>query len=58
MNDIARQLRAQISRLTDPDRLERMAREIERGISPSRRPGQTQQRLQDAEASAEARAEG
>ena len=42
MNDIARQLRAQIPSSTDPDRLERMAREIERGISPSRRPGQAQ----------------
>ena len=41
MNDIARQLRAQIPSSTDPDRLERMAREIERGIlragAPDRR---------------------
>ena len=29
MNDIARQLRAQIPFSTDPDRLERMAREAE-----------------------------
>jgi hypothetical protein len=58
MNDIARQLRAQIPSSTDPDRLERMAREIERGISPSRRPGQAHQGLEDAEGSAEAREEG
>ena len=58
MNDIARQLRAQIPASTDPDRLERMAREIERGISPSRRPGQAHQGLEDAEGSAEAREEG
>ena len=32
MNDIARQLRAQIPSSTDPDRLERMAREIEAGF--------------------------
>jgi hypothetical protein len=56
MNDIARQLRAQIPSSTDPDRLERMAREIERGTSPSRRPGQAQQALEDAAGSAEARA--
>jgi hypothetical protein len=55
MNDIARQLRAQIPSSTDPARLERMAREIERGISPSRRPGQA---LEDAEGSAAAREEG
>ena len=32
MNDIARQLRAQIPASTDPDRLERMAREIEGAV--------------------------
>jgi len=34
MNDIARQLRAQIPWSTDPDRLERMAREAESRVSP------------------------
>jgi hypothetical protein len=33
MNDIARQLRAQIPSSTDPDRLEQMAREAERWTS-------------------------
>ena len=38
MNDIARQLRAQIPSSTDPDRLERMAREIEAGSLPAGAP--------------------
>ena len=58
MNDIARQLRAQIPSSTDPDRLERMAREIEGGISQSRRPGQAHQGLEDAEGSPETREDG
>ena len=36
MNDIARQLRAQIPSSTDPDRLEQMAREAEGRTSPLR----------------------
>jgi hypothetical protein len=42
MNDIARQLRAQIPSSTDPDRLERMAREAE--TSPSSRQPRAQAR--------------
>ena len=49
MNDIARQLRAQIPSSTDPDRLERMAREIEAGVSPRRRSGQAHQGFVDAD---------
>ena len=48
MNDIARQLRAQIPSSTDPDRLERMAREIEGATSASRRRGQAHQGQADA----------
>jgi hypothetical protein len=36
MNDIARQLRAQIPSSTDPDRLERMAQQAERRPRPHR----------------------
>jgi hypothetical protein len=53
MNDIARQLRAQIPASTDPDRLERMAREIESGMLPQRRPGQAHQGLTPANESLE-----
>jgi hypothetical protein len=53
MNDIARQLRAQIPASTDPDRLERMAREIESGMLPHRRPGQAHQGLTHADESLE-----
>ena len=54
MNDIARQLRAQIPSSTDPDRLERMAREIEGGgTSRRRRPGQAHQGLVDADGTPE-----
>jgi hypothetical protein len=56
MNDIARQLRAQIPASTDPDRLERMAREIEGATSESRRRGQVNQGQADADGSAAASA--
>jgi hypothetical protein len=56
MNDIARQLRAQIPASTDPDRLERMAREIEGATSASRRRGQMNQGQADADGSAAASA--
>ena len=58
MNDIARRLRAQIASSTDPDRLERMAREIEGWIAQGRRSGQTRQEQEDAEGSPDAREEG
>jgi hypothetical protein len=48
MNDIARQLRAQIPSSTDPHRLERMAREAERRISPAERPDMSE-RPKDAQ---------
>jgi hypothetical protein len=53
MNDIARQLRAQIPSSTDPDRLEQMAREIEGGNSPGRRRTQARQGEADANGPAE-----
>ena len=56
MNDIARQLRAQIPSSTDPDRLERMAREIESGSPPGRRRGQVHQGQADDDGSAAASA--
>jgi len=56
MNDIARRLRAQIASSTDPDRLERMAREIEGATSASRRRGQMNQGQADADGSAAASA--
>jgi hypothetical protein len=54
MNDIARQLRAQIPASTDPDRLERMAREIEGVTSASGRRGQVNQGQAEADGSAAA----
>jgi hypothetical protein len=56
MNDIARQLRAQIPASTDPERLERMAREIEGATSESRRRGQVNQGQAQAEAEGSAAA--
>jgi hypothetical protein len=56
MNDIARQLRAQIPSSTDPDRLERMAREIEGAASAGRRRGQAHQGQADDDRSAAASA--
>ena len=56
MNDIARQLRAQIPASTDPDRLERMAREIEGATSAGRRRGQAHQGQADDDGSAAASA--
>jgi len=45
MNDFARQLRAQISSSTDPERLERMARVAEGRTAPSEHPTQPHQSL-------------
>jgi hypothetical protein len=54
MNDIARQLRAQIPSSTDPERLERMAREIEGGTPANRRGEQAHREQANADGSAAA----